>query len=820
MEKIRIGNDIIVVWNIYTDVDNEVPYDLSGRNLSLYMKTDFEKVKIESFVVEGNAVRFTYHGKDQHRPGKYTLTLVENEGLDGMLTVDECDAFELVRCSCDAGGDKESKIEIVTLDLSTKMAVGPVGPQGEKGEKGDKGDKGEKGDQGVQGPQGEKGADGAQGPQGPAGPSYDDTAIKEQLTELSAEVDELSGTLGSIVEGGQSPNLWQPTNKGLGFSQYGAEFISATWYSQVITDVKEGDVFGFYIWSINDKKYVLQKANTWTVYSNGAVVGAKGLSNSDTFTIPQGVDELRVSLSSTADISRLCILKNAVELPTEQIFYGSASKVKTDETLTDGALPANSKAVGIAIKNVQESTNEALSPMALKLSRKDWTSENADKDNIYKAEDESNIIHAVNERYAALREVKRMTDADVLVQGYCGYYEDASGNITPNTIQWKIYKGGILYIGGYGKFYDFVKGVECCKTIAEINAEVSRLGADYWYYGFNANNVNGISTPFGVNDQVHGGDVMQYQPKRYAPFGEETNADNGYPKGYAAPWYQYRNEVSMFDGLSPHDDTYTSHSTYDSKNPNGIYYDRVCIEEDLTKGGITYLGDWTFYRCCVDSLILPTKLQKIGAWGVRYSPTMRTLVMYDGVTEIEDHGISRHLAMVTLRMSASLQKGGFQSFGQNPCLKHIEFPITFTSAAKNLLLADTCLESVVAKGLTDVPNDFANGCVNLSRIDLGNVTRYGVNSLFKTRLNELTLGANVTTIESGTFVNAKIEYLTIDNPTIFSTIDTGNSHGNILKVAKRYYVPKGTPMGAVVKYFYEKVATEKGYDIYEKIANL
>ena len=208
MEKIRIGNDIIVVWNIYTDVDNEVPYDLSGRNLSLYMKTDFEKVKIESFVVEGNAVRFTYHGKDQHRPGKYTLTLVENEGLDGMLTVDECDAFELVRCSCDAGGDKESKIEIVTLDLSTKMAVGPVGPQGEKGEKGDKGDKGdkgekgEKGDQGVQGPQGEKGADGSQGPQGPAGPSYDDTAIKAQLAELSEELEHTTEVVLSL-----SPNV-------------------------------------------------------------------------------------------------------------------------------------------------------------------------------------------------------------------------------------------------------------------------------------------------------------------------------------------------------------------------------------------------------------------------------------------------------------------------------------------------------------------------------------------------------------------------------------------------------------------------------------
>lgn len=195
MEKIRIGNDIDILWSI-TAVSSgtEFPYDLSGRSLTLYLKNAFGKEEIKDYTIEGGSLRFRYYGKDQKKAGRYSLTLVENEGMEGMQTVDECDAFELVQCSCETGGEKESAIEIATLQLNTKMAVGPVGPQGEKGEKGDKGDKGDQGPAGPQGepgPQGPQGPQGEPGPQGPAGPpgsgggeSYDDTEIREQLTEL------------------------------------------------------------------------------------------------------------------------------------------------------------------------------------------------------------------------------------------------------------------------------------------------------------------------------------------------------------------------------------------------------------------------------------------------------------------------------------------------------------------------------------------------------------------------------------------------------------------------------------------------------------
>lgn len=173
MEKIRKGNDITVLWKIYAvSGGTEKPYDLSGRNLTLYLRSPFGKEKVQSYSIEANTIRFTFYGKDQVHTGEYTLTLVENEGRENMQTVDECKAFALVLCSCDAGGDKESKVEVTTLELRTQMQVGPVGPKGDKGDKGDQGPVGPQGPQGEQGPQGipgEKGEKGDKGDQGEKG---------------------------------------------------------------------------------------------------------------------------------------------------------------------------------------------------------------------------------------------------------------------------------------------------------------------------------------------------------------------------------------------------------------------------------------------------------------------------------------------------------------------------------------------------------------------------------------------------------------------------------------------------------------------------
>lgn len=124
MEYIRRGNDIEIKWAIYAGSGiNEMPYDLTGKNLTLYLRTQYGKTEIKKFFVSNHVVYFTIWGKDQSKIGVYSLELVENEGLEGMHTVDECDAFKLVNHSCETGGESEGRVECVHLQFRANIGV-------------------------------------------------------------------------------------------------------------------------------------------------------------------------------------------------------------------------------------------------------------------------------------------------------------------------------------------------------------------------------------------------------------------------------------------------------------------------------------------------------------------------------------------------------------------------------------------------------------------------------------------------------------------------------------------------------------------------
>lgn len=124
MEKIRKGNDIEIQWAIYAGKGvNEAPYDLTGKNVSLYLKNSFGRQEVYEYSVEKHVVRFMFWGKDQNQTGKYSLVLVENEGRQGMHTVDECDAFNLVNHSCETGGETEGRVECVHLQFRANMGI-------------------------------------------------------------------------------------------------------------------------------------------------------------------------------------------------------------------------------------------------------------------------------------------------------------------------------------------------------------------------------------------------------------------------------------------------------------------------------------------------------------------------------------------------------------------------------------------------------------------------------------------------------------------------------------------------------------------------
>ena len=102
MYKLRVGNDINIQWRILRD---GTPEDFAGKELRLLMRGTSQTIEVTGYTIEGNVLKWTYLGKDQKGPITFTFTLIENEGKEGMFTIDKCDVLRLVSCSCQADDD-------------------------------------------------------------------------------------------------------------------------------------------------------------------------------------------------------------------------------------------------------------------------------------------------------------------------------------------------------------------------------------------------------------------------------------------------------------------------------------------------------------------------------------------------------------------------------------------------------------------------------------------------------------------------------------------------------------------------------------------
>ena len=130
MDKIRLGNDIEMRWSIFTrDGDNKVPYNLEGRALTLSVVNRTGESEIE-FFAEGNIVTGVFRGRDQRILGKHGVSLRENNGEYGMRTIDACDAFELVACSCEEALGSSGTIQLyhLTFDSTIGAITGTINP--------------------------------------------------------------------------------------------------------------------------------------------------------------------------------------------------------------------------------------------------------------------------------------------------------------------------------------------------------------------------------------------------------------------------------------------------------------------------------------------------------------------------------------------------------------------------------------------------------------------------------------------------------------------------------------------------------------------
>lgn len=128
MKNIRIGNDIKIEWSLY---DGGSAFILEGRDVKVYLKDKYGRKEITDYVISGNMLTWTFHGKNQRRTGAYSLELVVNENENGMITTDACQFVNLVHCSCDVAGSDDNGVSTETIELRSQLSVG--GSSGEGG---------------------------------------------------------------------------------------------------------------------------------------------------------------------------------------------------------------------------------------------------------------------------------------------------------------------------------------------------------------------------------------------------------------------------------------------------------------------------------------------------------------------------------------------------------------------------------------------------------------------------------------------------------------------------------------------------------------
>jgi hypothetical protein len=125
MRKIRIGKDIKIRWGV--TIDGEVA-DPAVYDLTLELRDAFGSVVeiAQPNLVDG-LLETTFYGKDHKRTGGYRLTLWLNKGKEEQSVVDACDAFTLVSCSCDEGGDADLDLEVVDVATASLDVGGSSG---------------------------------------------------------------------------------------------------------------------------------------------------------------------------------------------------------------------------------------------------------------------------------------------------------------------------------------------------------------------------------------------------------------------------------------------------------------------------------------------------------------------------------------------------------------------------------------------------------------------------------------------------------------------------------------------------------------------
>lgn len=214
-----------------------------------------------------------------------------------------------------------------------------------------------------------------------------------------------------------------------------------------------------------------------------------------------------------------------------------------------------------------------------------------------------------------------------------------------------------------------------------------------------------------------------------------------------SPWFKYRNEPYVSDDgkqlLNPNGSVYYDTINYYKDNPHNYKVKNIIIEK-----GVTYLGDWAFYRICVEKLVIPEGVESTGYFCIRYSPTLKEITLPNSLRVLNDFAISRNQVLKTINFGNGIEEIGRAGLQNNPELEEVIFPKSLKSINEQLHSPYYPDKDYSNLGLLE-------GCSSLIKIDFGSVESIPQRTCNGTNLEIAVIPSCVKYIEEYAFLNNK-----------------------------------------------------------------
>lgn len=214
-----------------------------------------------------------------------------------------------------------------------------------------------------------------------------------------------------------------------------------------------------------------------------------------------------------------------------------------------------------------------------------------------------------------------------------------------------------------------------------------------------------------------------------------------------SPWFKYRKEPYITEDdksiLNSDGTHYDSTSRYYSDNPNNWRIKNIVIEE-----GVTYIGNWAFYRVCVEELTIPEGVEEMGYFCVRFSPNIKKVNLPNSLKVLGDYAISRNYELTTVNIGNQLVRAGRGCFKDDTALTSVILPDTCVSI--NEVLSDNPKYGV---NLSSNNVGFLEYCSSLKTVDFGSVESIPYNTCVRTAIETVVIPNTVKNIGSQAFYN-------------------------------------------------------------------